>query len=121
MLDKRLRRILKVVLLVPVGLAVVAVFGFIVMTLWNWLAPAIFGAHTVTFWQALGLLVLARILVGGLSGGHGDHKHGRRRMLESWEKMTPEEREKFRQGLRERRGGCAADTGAVAPDAAPTA
>jgi hypothetical protein len=86
----------------PLGLAAIALFGFIVMSLWNWLAPAVFGVRTVTFWQALGLLVLARILVGGLGGGHGDDKHGRRCMPNQWEQMTPEEREKFRQGLRER-------------------
>jgi len=100
MRNKRLGKRMKVALLAPVGLAAIALFGFIVMYLWNWLAPAAFGARTVTFWQALGLLVLSRILVGGLGGGHGDDKHGRRGMMDQWEQMTPEEREKFRQGLR---------------------
>jgi hypothetical protein len=100
MRKKRMRKGIKIALLAPVGLAAIALFGFIVMYLWNWLAPAVFGARTVTFWQALGLLVLSRILVGGLGGGHGDDKHGRRRMTDQWEQMTPEEREKFRQGLR---------------------
>jgi len=83
---------------------VVALFGYIVMSLWNWLVPAVFGGRTITFWQGLGLLILARILVGGLGGGHGDDKHGRRRSREQWEQMTPEEREAFRQGLRDRCG-----------------
>ncbi|HVH72675.1 MAG TPA: hypothetical protein VNB49_16415, partial [Candidatus Dormibacteraeota bacterium] len=64
------------------------------------------------FWQALGLLLLCRILFGGWGGsggGKGHMRHGMRermaermgeRMRERWEKMTPEEREKFRQGLR---------------------
>jgi uncharacterized membrane protein len=103
MRNKRMGKRMKLAWIAPVGLAAVALFGFIVMSLWNWLAPAVFGAHTVTFWQALGLLILSRILVGGLGGGHGDDRHGRRRMTEQWEQMTPEEREKFRQGLRDQR------------------
>jgi len=52
------------------------------------------------FWQALGLLVLCRILFGGFAG-HGAHRSSfRRRMAERWDGMTPEEREKFRQGMR---------------------
>lgn len=102
MRKKRLTKGMKIALIAPAGVAAVALFGFIVMVLWNWLAPVVFGARTVTFWQALGLLILARILVGGLGGGHGDDKHGRRRMTEQWEQMTPEEREAFRQGLRDR-------------------
>jgi hypothetical protein len=100
MRKKRMRKGIKIALLAPVGLAAIALFGFIVMVLWDWLAPAVFGGHAITFWQALGLLVLSRILVGGLGGGHGDDKHGRRRMVDQWEQMTPDEREKFRQGLR---------------------
>jgi uncharacterized membrane protein len=122
MIKKRVRRGVKIALLVPVGLAAAAVFGLIVMYLWNWLAPAVFAARTITFWQALGLLILARILVGGLGGGHGADKHGRRSMMDRWERMTPEEREAFRQGLR----NCGevrepANTPPAAPSAAPSA
>ena len=42
----------------------VVVLSIVVMSLWNWLMPAIFGSRLITFWQALGLLVLARILFG---------------------------------------------------------
>jgi hypothetical protein len=101
MRNKRMGKRMKIALIAPLGLAAIALFGFIVMSLWNWLGPAVFGAREITFWQALGLLVLSRILVGGLGGGHGDDKHGRHRMMEKWEQMTPEERERFRQGLRE--------------------
>jgi hypothetical protein len=78
----------------------VTVFGFIVMGMWNWLAPAIFGWHAISFAQALGLLVLSRILFGGFRG-HGGHRgwHWRRRLIDRWEQMTPEERERFRQGM----------------------
>jgi hypothetical protein len=88
----------------------VALGGWIVELLWNALLPPLFGWRAVTFWQALGLLVLCRILFGGLGfrGSHGSSV--RRRMTEHWEHMTPEERERFRQGLRSRWGcGPAAD------------
>jgi hypothetical protein len=84
----------------PVGFAVfVTIGGWIVMSLWNWLGPELFGLHTVTFWQALGLLVLCRILFGGFGfgGGHRRSHWSRDRMAERWMNMTPEEREKLRQ------------------------
>jgi hypothetical protein len=88
----------------PAIVLFVFLFGELVMHLWNWLLPELFGWHTIGFWQALGLLLLSRILFGGF-GGHG-HGPGRKRreMKERWEKMTPEEREKFRQGMRGRCG-----------------
>ena len=80
------------------------VFSFVVMSLWNWLMPALFGWHAISFWQALGLLVLSKILFGGFRGRPGPHMFWRRRMMERWAQMTPEEREKFRQGMRGRCG-----------------
>jgi hypothetical protein len=100
MKGKWARRIVKIVLIVAAALAV---FSFVVMRLWNWLMPDIFGLHAITYWQALGLLVLSKILLGGFRGGRARGMFWRRRMMERWEKMTPEEREKFRAGLR---GGC---------------
>jgi hypothetical protein len=81
-----------------------AVLGFIVMSLWNWLAPAVFGGHTITFWQALGILVLSKILFAGIGGRPGHRGHWKARMRERWSGMSAEEREKFRQGLRSRCG-----------------
>jgi hypothetical protein len=80
------------------------VFSFIVMRLWNWLTPALFGWHVISFWQAVGLLILSKILFGGFRGGPRRHWYWRRRMMERWEQMTPEEREKFRQSMRGRCG-----------------
>jgi hypothetical protein len=82
----------------------VAVFGFVVMNLWNWLMPPLFGRQVIGFWQAVGLLVLSRILFGGFRGRSGSPMHWRRRMHERWEAMTPEEREKFRTGIQGRCG-----------------
>jgi len=67
----------------------VAVFGFVVMRLWNWLMPALFGWHLINFWQAVGILVLSKILFGGFRGRPGPHMYWRRRMMERWEQMTP--------------------------------
>jgi hypothetical protein len=91
----------------PLGIAVfIAIFGEVVMHLWNWLLPPLFGLHQVTFWQALGLLILCRILFGGF-GGHGNDRRNkiRRKMDDRWEQLTPEEREKLRQSWRGRCGG----------------
>jgi Ca2+/H+ antiporter, TMEM165/GDT1 family len=81
------------------------VLSFLVMSLWNWLMPGLFGLHPITFWQALGLLLLSKILLGGFGGRRGLYLPWRGRMIERWAQMSPEEREKFREGMRSR---CAA-------------
>jgi hypothetical protein len=95
-----LKRVLWIAPLAIVGIAVfVAIGGSIVLYLWNWLLPPLFGWHQINFWQALGLLALCRTLFGGWAT-HGPRRSGwRRRMQERCENMTPEERERFRQGL----------------------
>jgi hypothetical protein len=90
------RRLLFIAPLAILGMLIfIAIGGEIVMHLWNWLLPGLFGWREVTFWQALGLLLLCRILFGGL-GGRGLSHHNSR--------MTPEQRERFRQGMRKRFG-----------------
>jgi hypothetical protein len=81
-----------------------AVMSLVVMSLWNWLMPPLFSLHRINLWQALGLLLLGKILFGGFRGPRGRHMHWRGRMMERWEKMTPEEQEKFREGMRGRCG-----------------
>jgi MFS family permease len=98
----------KWIFMVPAAILGMALFiglgGWLVTYLWNWLLPPLFGWRMITFWQALALLVLCRILVGGF-GMHGGHRSSfRRRMHERWEGMTPEEREKFREAMRQRCG-----------------
>ena len=75
----------------------IAAAGYIVMSLWNWLLPPLTGWHVIGFGQAVALLLLCRILFGGFRGRGG--WHWRHRMRERWEQMTPEERERFRQGV----------------------
>lgn len=89
---------------VLLAVVIAALLSVAVMSLWNWLMPALFALHRIGFWQALGFLVLARILFGGLRGRHGPPFGWRRRMMERWEQMSPEEREKFREGMRGRCG-----------------
>src|SRR5699024_11547140 len=75
------------------GLIVLAIFSVAVMLLWNWLIPEIFGLPIISFWQALGLLALSRILFGGfVKGGCNKRKKIKNHLRERWQKMTPEER-----------------------------
>lgn len=112
----RKKRILFLVPLVIAGFAIfIAIGGALVLHLWNWLLPPLFGWREITFWQALGLLALCRILFGGF-GLHGSPRSRlRRRMEERWEHMTPEEREKCRQEFFGRWGRMAP------PDSKPSA
>src|SRR6266446_1246585 len=98
----------KLIFIAPLAMLGMLVFivigGEIVLQLWNWLLPQLFGWRPITFWQALGILLLCRILFGGF-GRHGSGRSNfRRRMQERCEHMTPEERERFRQRMRERWG-----------------
>jgi hypothetical protein len=92
------KRILKVVKIVFFVALAITVFSAVVMRLWNWLIPPIFGLHTISYVQALGLLILSKILFGGRPNP-GMHWHWRRRMMERWEQMSPEERARFREGM----------------------
>lgn len=95
----------------PVAIPGIALFifigGEIVMRLWNWLLPMLFGWRQITFWQAIGILALCRILFGshGFRGARPDFRRRfQERMDERWERMMPEERERFRQSWRGRWG-----------------
>jgi hypothetical protein len=102
---KRLSRGAKFVAFAVLATAVFCLVGLIVTGLWNALMPALFGQKAITFWQAIGLMFLLRFLFGGFRGRAGWPRHWRHRMMERWEQMTPEEREKFRDSMRGRRCG----------------
>lgn len=99
-----MRRLFRGVKCAAMVILAAAAFGFVVMELWNWVMPAVFGLHTIRFWQALALLVLSKILFGGFRGPRGPRMYWQARMMERWEQMTPEEREKFREGMKTRCG-----------------
>jgi hypothetical protein len=77
------------------GFAIIAlaVLSWVVMLLWNALLPSLFGVRPLHYLQAAGLLVLSRVLLGGLR--HGPWRH--RGWRERWESLTPEERERLRE------------------------
>lgn len=91
--------------------------GEAVLQLWNWLAPSLFGWKAITFWQAVGILTLCRILFGNFGGRPMWRSGSRRRMYERWDKMTPEEREKFRGSMQGQCGGFGAPAGEASPQA----
>jgi hypothetical protein len=109
----RKKKLIFIAPLAGLGMAlIIFIGGEIVMHLWNWNLPQIFGWREITFWQAIGLFALCRILFGG-SGPIGRGHSGMRRRIRDrideridermsgrWANMSPEERERFRQGMR---------------------
>ncbi|HBL31815.1 MAG TPA: hypothetical protein DD490_33755 [Acidobacteria bacterium] len=85
-------------------LLLMALGGGIVFFLWNWLLPTLFGWPEITFWQALGLLMLCRILFGGLGLRGGPGSRFRRHWVGQFDPLTQEERERIRQHIRDRLG-----------------
>jgi hypothetical protein len=101
---QRMRRGRKGLMIAIFVIAVATLLSFIVMYLWNMILPgAITGVNPINFWQAAGLLLLSKILFGGM---HGGWKHKRQQWKDKinskLEGMTPEEREKFKAELRNR-------------------
>lgn len=58
------------------GLAIL--FGYVIMWLWNWLMPEIFGLTTLTYWQAVGLFILLKLLLGGCGRDGGGKKSSKK-------------------------------------------
>jgi hypothetical protein len=101
--ERFFRGLMMFVLVIVLGV----LLGFVVEHLWNWLMPGLFGLRTITYWQAVGLFLLSKILLGGFHprGGYGGRRRGwKHRMHERWAGMSPEEREKLRAGMRGRHG-----------------
>src|SRR5262249_11879857 len=101
MKQHRFARALKFLLFAVIAVTLVSA---VVLGLWNWLMPALFGLRVITFWEAMGLLVLSRVLFGRF-GGPGWRMRWRHRMMARWNQMTPEERERFMAGMKARCGG----------------
>lgn len=113
------RRVAKVILILPLVIAVLAAVGAMVMLLWNALVPQLFHGPQLGYWQAVGLLVLSRLLFGGLRGHGWGHRHGRGHLLrERWEQMTPEERARLREKMQTRCGYGGSSPEAVSPPVA---
>ena len=92
------------------GIAMIALVGYAVMLLWNWLIPDLFNGPAIGYWQALGLLALSKILFSGFhKHGHNDRNHDKwkNRFKEKFHNMSPEEKERMKKSFEEKwRGGC---------------
>ena len=109
-------------------IAALFLLPYIVMLLWNGILPEIIGVKTITYWQAVGIFILCKLLFGGFKGG-GNHHHKKHRMIrqhfknccnnndnkssmkealrDKFMNMSDEERENFRQKWKDRfRGRC---------------
>ena len=88
------------------GIAFVALFGWIVMLLWNAILPDLLNVKQISFWQALGLLVLSKILFSGFRGKSGGWNRKSwgvpPELKDRWSSMTPEERIKLKEELQRR-------------------
>jgi hypothetical protein len=93
---------------IPIGVAaILALVSFVVMQLWNNLLPDVLHVTTITYWQAMGIFVLCKILFGfGPKGGGGGAPWMRRKrmMEERLSSMSPEERERFKEQMKNRCG-----------------
>jgi len=91
-------KILKYIL---IGVLAAIVFGAILMLLWNWLVPDIFNGPELNLLQAIGLLLLSKILFGGFGNKFSSQKREmwKRHYDSKISKMNPEEREKFKESL----------------------
>ena len=77
--DSRPKKVIRIIGMVFVGLifaiCFAIVFGFVVKWLWNWLLPDIFGLKEITYWQAFGIVILAKLLFGAFGSHHSDKWH----------------------------------------------
>jgi len=98
------------ILAIAAFIAMIAVFSVAVLFLWNALMPEIFGLPALNYWQAAGMVILARILFGGLrpwrfgAFGRGRDErlfHHGNALREKWKNMSEEERKEFMRGRRE--------------------
>jgi Ca2+/H+ antiporter, TMEM165/GDT1 family len=80
----------------------ISLFSFIVMKLWNAVLPDVLHVTQINFWQAMGILVLSKILFGGFGPWGGKKHEWKKRMQDKWQHMTPEERSRFKETLEKR-------------------
>jgi hypothetical protein len=92
-------------LLMPFGIAaLLALVSYIVMELWNNLLPGILHVNTITFWQAMGIFILCKILFGFGKGGGGG-PWARHKMADRFRGMSQEERQQFREDMKHKMCG----------------
>ncbi len=90
---------IKRAIFIPIAIAAgVTIFSGVVMFLWNGILPAVLGVSTITFWQAMGILVLSKILFGAIKGHHRHSKCNSEghKWRSKWMNMSPEEKDKMK-------------------------
>lgn len=91
--------------MIAFGIVMIALFGYLTMMLWNWLVPELFNGPVINFWQTMGLLVLSKIFLWTF-GKHGHNGRGRAGWApywkEKWNTMSPDERERFKQKMKDK-------------------
>ncbi len=70
--------------------------GLVVMLLWNHVLSPVLEIKQVTYWQAVGILVLCKILFGGIRGGSHKHKRYKGQWQSKWMDMNEEDRHAFK-------------------------
>jgi hypothetical protein len=115
-MNKMKHRIKLGILFVPLFIGGVFLFTLLLMLLWNAVLPAAIPAiKAISYWQAMGILVLSKLLFGFNRGWSGRRGQWKQRMAErwgtmkemeqKWNNMTPEERENFKAEWKNRCGG----------------
>lgn len=85
------------------GISAIALLVWITMSLWNWLVPELFHGPAITYWQTLGLLILSKIFFWTFGKKHHSHRgHWRPYWKEKWTSMSPEEKERFKQKMKDK-------------------
>ena len=79
----------------------IAALGGAVMMLWNAILPEVLNARPLSYWQALGLLLLSRILFGGFRFGGGRAPWAKRRRGR-WSNLSEDERARMKEAWRQR-------------------
>lgn len=97
----------KFLMCVVFGVLFIILFTYITQQLWNWLVPQLFSGPLISFWQAMGLLVLSKIIFSGFGGGKCNQCQNHRnpwkeKMREKFSHMTTEERVAFKEKMREK-------------------
>ncbi len=89
--------IMKVVLKILIVIAAVAIFGLVVMLLWNSIIPMVIGWGALTYLQAVGLLVLCRVLFGGFNSFKrgASYKHMRHAHKEQLKGMSRKQKMEY--------------------------
>lgn len=104
MRNRKFSKATKFIFFLPVVALIATLLGYTIMYLWNWILPEVANTGRLNFWQALGLLVLCRLLFGNFNKGRNHFHEKAQKMRSKWQSMNEEERAKFKEEYRNRCG-----------------